>query len=124
MKYLLIFLFSFAIFNPTVAARQVTGTVPQVQPLQPPPLGVYANPSGNIQFNDSSHQGQFDAEGNVVGEPGNQAQSLNPQDQQSFGQGQMLANSNHPWFWSLGLIILLVLGAAAFGINQWRKNGK
>ena len=49
MKYLIIFLLSFAIAFPALAAKTVKGTVPNFPPLQPPALGVSPNFSHNIE---------------------------------------------------------------------------
>jgi hypothetical protein len=49
MKYLVIILLSFAFFHPALAARAVKGTVPNVQPLQPAPVGVFPAFNKNIE---------------------------------------------------------------------------
>lgn len=65
LKYLLILLVIFSFSSPVLAVKQVTGTVPEVKPLQPAPEGIYVNHSGNINYVDPSHKGQFDDEGNI-----------------------------------------------------------
>jgi hypothetical protein len=50
MKYIFIFLLSFAIVFPVTAAKTVNGTVPSFPPLQPPAPNVYPNYGSNIQL--------------------------------------------------------------------------
>jgi len=121
MKYLFIFLLSFAIISPVYAARKVPGSVPDVQPLQPIPAGVSPNIDKNIQFHDPSHEGQFDSSGNVVtGQGPDQAKPLNPQNEPAVQPGQAAAAKGRGWIWPI-VIILLIVGGAAFAINKWGK---
>jgi|GEM_PF-3126625 len=48
-KYILIFLLLVVPVRELHAARQVQGTVPDVQPLQPPAINTYPNLQNNIQ---------------------------------------------------------------------------
>ncbi|MBI5530947.1 MAG: hypothetical protein HY918_05650 [Candidatus Doudnabacteria bacterium] len=102
------------------AAKQVTGTVPEVQPVQPAPEGISPNVSKNIQFQDESHEGQFDAQGNVVND--NQAP-------QNLDESSHLVASALPvkivaagssW-WKYALVLLLLLGG---GFVYWQVNRK
>jgi hypothetical protein len=52
MKYLLAILISFAVINPVLAAKTVKGSVPVVQPLQPPPAGVSPAFNRSVQYQD------------------------------------------------------------------------
>lgn len=65
IKYLFVIVFTLFLATPVLAAKQVNGTIPSVKPLQPMPEDVYVNYKGNVNFEDPSHQGQFDEEGNL-----------------------------------------------------------
>lgn len=55
MKYICIILLSFFLALPAYAAKTVKGTVPVVDPLQPPAAGINFNASNNIQAQDPDH---------------------------------------------------------------------
>ena len=102
------------------AAKQVSGTVPDIQPVQPAPEGISPNVSKNIQFQDPSHEGQFDAEGNVIN--GSQSQQATEQ-QPSFSTSvlpEKIAAAGSGW-WKYALIVLLLLGGGAV---YWKVNRK
>ena len=55
MKYLTIFLLSFVLASPALAAKQVPGEVPVFQPLQPTPPDTAPNFGHNVQNSDPAH---------------------------------------------------------------------
>ncbi len=59
MKYIFIFLFSFTLTGSALAAKQVSGTVPDLPPLQPTPALITPNYEKNIQRSDPSHPVEY-----------------------------------------------------------------
>ncbi len=53
MKYIFIFFLAFILAGPALAAHVVGGSVPEVQSLQPPPVGIAPNVHSNIQNTDT-----------------------------------------------------------------------
>jgi hypothetical protein len=93
------------------AAREVTGSIPKVLPLQPPAANISPNISHNIQYVDTSREGDFDASGNVVSvsQQSTVQQANPPVVPSSTGLFILLGPKASEWLWWI-LGILAVLG--------------
>jgi hypothetical protein len=105
MKYFLIFLISFALFLPVYAAKTVKGTVPVLQPLQPPAAGVYPDVQNNFQSRgpDSQPAGQAASSGNSAqnSQPSSVGESQTPN-----SAGYLPSQTSKPRLWILLLVVL------------------
>ena len=120
MKRILQLFFLFlvlAIALPAYAAKQVSGEVPQVQPLLPAPQGIAPNVSKNVQFHDPSHDGQFDASGTPVN--GNQSDASQPEVAQATSAGPNQLDGPSGWV----LAVIVAVGLLAW-LVFWYKNRK
>ena len=115
MKYFLTIAISLLLAQPALAARQVSGTVPLTTPLQPKPSGAAVNSKNNIQFQDQSHQGQFDAGGNLIQGSG-QATGDASQTQNIPPNAAKPASGSRVWLWTL--IIIVVGGVGWWGLKR------
>lgn len=122
MKYLLIFLISLALFSPAYAAISVKGTVPELQPLQPPPSNLQPNFSHNIMSSSSDFVG---APSPVFGPPTGEDMQPPLENPEQQGSGVSLAGSFLGGkAWLAGLILLGVLFAAIFYVLRRNDNEK
>ncbi len=117
MKYLLIFLLSFAFINPALAAKTVSGAVPKLQPLQPPPAGITPNYSKNIQYQDPNY---VPTAGSSNTGPGSQGQlpGQSPVSGQSQAAALVQNSSAHHYVWWAALL----LAAALLGYLVYKRN--
>jgi len=123
MKYILIFFLSFAFVNPALAAKMVSGTVPQLKPLQPAPAGIFPAYSKNIQYQDPNYMPNSGSP-NAAPRP-KENQQLEP----SPVSGQPLATSalaqsgpaRHYIWWLAALLAAVVLGFLGYLIYKRRK---
>ena len=109
MKYFYIFFISFFLAMPAYAAKQVKGDVPNVQPLQPPAVGVRPNYSKNIQYSDPSRPAP------VVPDQKKPEQNVAPIQQELSAQ----IHKSYPW----ALIVTLLLGLGALYL-VWKNTRK
>ena len=133
MKYFLIFLISFVVITSAYAAKTVTGSVPVVQPLQPPAAGVAPDFNHDIESTAPVYPGQASSSN-----PQGSGQGQNtPVAQSSSATGQATSQPSKPNF--LILLLLVVIGGAALvfalglglavlegiksgGILRWKKS--
>jgi hypothetical protein len=108
MKYLAIFLLSFLVATPAYAAKEVKGEVPEVRPLQPPPVGVNPNINHSVQFSDPDHPLNPNVENS-----GTQGSEENLSQQIEDGSIAGVKNKKSYTF------VWIVLILAAFGTGYW-----
>jgi len=110
MKYFLILFVSFAFINPALAAKPVKGTMPHVQPLQPPPPGISPNYSKNIQYQDPNY---IPAAGNsnagTSTEYNQRPGAKVVPGQSSAAASAQNSGANHYVWWLAALLVALVL---------------
>ncbi len=122
--FFIIFVSVLAIAAPAYAARQIQGTVPKVQPLQPPAVNIAPNLQNNVQYSDPSHAGQFDAAGNVVTQPQSQPGPASP------GENPVAAPASAPaspksWpggYWLILLVVLMAIVAFIWRLAKSKQN--
>ncbi len=119
MKYICIIALTLFLAQPAVAARQVSGSVPTTTPLQPMPEGVFGNPQNNIQFQDPSHSGQFDQNGNEIGSNSQPLGGGGPDLIYHKPVTKLGTQSSHPVI--LLIIILVLLAAVGWVLRKNRK---
>ena len=107
MKYLLIFLISFAFIHPVYAAKQVQGSVPVVQPLQPPAIGVSANLNHNIQEQNVTQSGEANAPSSAQPTFVDQQNPLNQVG--ASGSTTAVYKKSSSWVWWPFIILGLIL---------------
>jgi len=117
MKYLFIIAISLLLAQPALAARQVPGSVPSTTPLQPMPTGAAANVHNNIQFQDQSHQGQFDSAGNLIKGSTETSGDASPT-QPAFSVTASPKSAGHLWLW---ILIIVILGGAGWFLLKGRR---
>ena len=116
MKYILIIFLSFMFAVPALAARQVSGTVPQVEPLQPPSQFAHPNISNNVQY--QSVPGESSADGAASSSVANTVTASN--DVALITTDSAPHNSTAPLIYFL----LAVIGAAAVYVVYSRYSDK
>lgn len=107
MKYFAIFFISFFLVLPAYAAKTVKGTVPQLQPLQPPAAGINPNLNGNVQYRDPGRP--------LDSQPQDAGQAVNPE--AAAGANPVGgANQAPKKFYALVWVVFI---AAALGLGYW-----
>ena len=106
MKYILIFFLTLSFAAPALAARQVPGTTPVVQPLQPPPQNVFPNVKANIT------QSQRYVSGSASGSPAQTASSSTQNSGAALNSQSQGQSSSSASGFGFGKIIIIVLLAA------------
>ena len=115
MKYFAIIFLSFVLIHPAYAAKQVSGSVPVVQPLQPPAAGISSNVSHNIQE-------QSPLNNEALGQAPQAMPTSSEQNPQAQNQTQSVPpavapyKKSSPWIW--WLVILAVFGLFAFWLKR------
>ncbi len=119
MKYILIFVLSFLVFTQALAAKQVSGTVPELKPLQPPPQGVeldYANIL-NSPAQESSNQG---AHGGDLEEQNKNIESADFSEPEEFSsKAGFLSSKNNAY--GLVVIGLIILAGGIFYLSREKR---
>jgi hypothetical protein len=111
MKYLLIFLLSFAFISPALAANTVRGIVPKLLPLQPAPAGISPAYNKNIQYQDSNYAPSAGSSNASTGFKENQQLGKSPVPGQSLAVIPVQSNgARHYVWWLVILLIAIILG--------------
>jgi hypothetical protein len=125
MKYLAIIFLSVAFVHPALAAKSVNGTLPKVEPLQPPPVGVYPNLENNIQFHDPSFDyksnSQSGGQNALTGQNQNPAQQNAAQSAVQKSPAQSSAGG-YVFLWVIAILILAGLGWLALIMKKSKKD--